>query len=106
MENLKIKSNEFRIRKMNAIEVISFRSLMDFKTLDGVSSFFKTVLENIEVKIGDEWLPVKEKNREVYYPNGIENDIISSTLKYSSMHNQLGGLESIKKIWYYLKMKK
>lgn len=84
MENLKIKSNEFRIRKMNAIEVISFRSLMDFKTLDGVSSFFKTVLENIEVKIGDEWLPVKEKNREVYYPNGIENDIkaIDKLLNY------------------------
>lgn len=84
MDNLKIKSNEFRIRKMNAIEVISFRSLMDFKTLDGVSSFFKTVLENIEVKIGDEWLPVKEKNREVYYPNGIENDIkaIDKLLNY------------------------
>ena len=84
MENLKIKSNEFRIRKMNAIEVISFRSLMDFKTLDGVSGFFKTVLENIEVKIGDEWLPVKEKNREAYYPNGIENDIkaIDKLLNY------------------------
>ena len=84
MENLKIKSNEFSIRKMNVIEVISFRSLMDFKTLDGVSGFFKTVLENIEVKIGDEWLPVKEKNREVYYPNGIENDIkaIDKLLNY------------------------
>ena len=84
MENLKIKSNEFRIRKMNAIEVISFRSLMDFKTLDSVNGFLKTVLENIEVKIGDEWLPVKEKNREVYYPNGIENDIkaIDKLLNY------------------------
>lgn len=75
MNNLKIDKNEFRVKKMNAIEVISFKSLMDFSSLEGVSNFFKTILENLEVRIGDEWLPVKEKNREVYYPNGIENDI-------------------------------
>lgn len=84
MDNLKIGKNEFRVRQMNAIEIISFRSLMDFSSLDGVSSFFKTILENIEVKVGDKWLPVKEKNREVYYPNGIENDIkvIDKLLNY------------------------
>lgn len=84
MDNLKIDKNEFRVKKMNAIEVISFRSLMDFSSLDRVSSFFKTILENIEVRINDDWLPVKEKNREVYYPNGIENDIkvIDKLLNY------------------------
>ena len=84
MENLKIDKNEFRIKKMNAIEVISFRSLMDFKSLEKVTNFFKTVLECIEVKVGDDWLPVKEKNREVYYPNGVENDInlIDELLNY------------------------
>lgn len=84
MDNLKIGKNEFRVKKMNAIEVISFRSLMDFSSLDGISSFFKTILENLEVRINDDWLPVKEKNREVYYPNGIENDIkaIDKLLNY------------------------
>ena len=67
----------FRIKKMNAIELLGIRSQIDFNNLDSAIEFFKIALEHIEVKIGNDWVPVKMKNREVYLPDGLENDVMA-----------------------------
>lgn len=69
--------NEFRIRKMNAIELFAIQTVIDNTSYDSMLNSYKIILENMEVKCGDTWLPVKEKDREVYYPKDIENDIVT-----------------------------
>lgn len=64
----------YRIKKMNAIEALALRSASDMKTVSGAKQFFSEVFERLEVQVGDKWLPVKQKDREVYLPDGIEND--------------------------------
>ena len=65
----------FRIKKMNAIEALALQTSSSMQTVDATQSFFNECLERIEVKaIDDKWLPVKQKGRNVYLPDGIENN--------------------------------
>lgn len=73
-ETITIGENIFRIKKMNAIEALALRSASDMKTVSGAKQFFSEVFERLEVQAGDKWLSVKQKDREVYLPDGIEND--------------------------------
>lgn len=68
--------NEFRIRKMNAIELFAIQTVIDNTSYDSMLNSYKIILENMEVRCGDTWLPVKEKDHEVYYPKDIENNIV------------------------------
>ena len=70
---MEYKEHEYRVKKMNAIKILSFRSLFNFEDLDSTAKLYETFLENVEVNINDKWLPVKSGN--VYLPNGIEEDI-------------------------------
>lgn len=67
---------EFRIKKMNALEILALRSNLNNDTVEDSEKSFKMILERIEVKANDAWLPVKTKDREVYFPNGLEYDIV------------------------------
>ena len=62
----------FRIARMNAIEVLALRTQLNFKSVETATKLFETYLEHIEVKLGDQWLKVKDGND--YYPSGIEED--------------------------------
>lgn len=66
---------EYRVKKMNAIEALALKSATDLNTVDNSMTFFNNALERLEVKVADVWLPVKEKNKQSYMPNGIDNDI-------------------------------
>lgn len=74
-KTLTYEGNTYRIRKMNAIEVLALRSASDMKTVEGAKQFFTNVLERLEVQAGEQWLPVKQPNTNVYLPDGIENDL-------------------------------
>lgn len=63
----------FRIKKMNAIELFALRTQFDFKNFNTALDTFNLILEKLEVKCDDDWLPVKEKN--IYFPVGIEDNI-------------------------------
>lgn len=63
----------FRIKKMNAIELFAMRTQIDFKSFDDALNAFNLILEKIEVKCGDDWLPVKE--HDTYFPVGIEDNV-------------------------------
>ena len=70
-----INDYEFRIKKMNAIEALALRTSMNMKTVESTQQFFNECLERIEVKATeDKWLPVKQKGRNVFLPDGIENN--------------------------------
>lgn len=73
IENLIVDKNEFRIKKMNAIEVLALQTVFDVDDYSKVLACFETILEKIEVKIGEQWVTVKDGNN--YYPVDIENNI-------------------------------
>lgn len=70
-----IGSHEFRVAKMNAVEVLALNSQVGLDTVEEAEKFFNAILERVEVKCGDGWLPVKEKGRSVFYPAGIDEDV-------------------------------
>lgn len=73
MEEFKVNEQTFRIKKMNAIELLAFRTQIDFNDFNSVIKLYSLILEKVEVKCGDKWLTVKEGNN--YYPAGIEEDV-------------------------------
>jgi hypothetical protein len=77
MENITINNNNYRIKKMNAIELLSMQSQISFKSAKQTQECYEQMLERIEVQCQDKWLPVKEEGKRVYYPNGIEFDLES-----------------------------
>lgn len=86
MENLVIDDKEFRVKKMNAIEIMAFRTQLNFSNFDKAQQTYNTILENIEYNTGEKWLPVKMKDKNVYFPNGIEEDFstINKLIEYFS----------------------
>lgn len=74
---IKARENEFRIKKMNAIELLAFQSQISFDSMDAAKNMYANILEMIEVKFKEQWLPVKEKGKDIYYPSGIEDDFES-----------------------------
>ena len=75
MDEFKIthSSETFRVKKMNAIEALALQSQIDFDSVESTEKLYNAILERLEVKVNDQWLPVKEKGRNIYYPDGIEN---------------------------------
>lgn len=74
-DTITINELNYRIKPMNAIEVLAIQSQISFSSVKQTQSFYEQVLERIEVQLKDEWLPVKEEGKAVYYPAGVENDL-------------------------------
>ena len=74
MKELTIKENTYRIKQMNAIELLSIQTCIDLSNVDEAINTYNFILERLEVKIKDQWLPVKEKNKDIFYPADVEND--------------------------------
>lgn len=66
---------EFRIAKMNAIEILAFQSQYKFSDFNTSETSIKNVLERIEVNAGGQWISIKMKDREVYTPEDVLNDV-------------------------------
>lgn len=75
MEEFKVKGNTYRIKKMNAIELLALRSQITFADFESTQRAYNEILSRIEVKIKDEWIPVRKDNN--FYPAGIEDDVKS-----------------------------
>jgi len=74
---IKDYSQTFRVKKMNAIEALAFRTTFDIDDFDSTVNSLYRILEYVEVKVGDTWLPVKEKNAMSFMPAGIENNVLA-----------------------------
>lgn len=75
MNNIVINKNNYRVKKMNAIELMALRSQIDFNNYDSVVKMYETLLEKIEVEINEKWLPVKTIGTNIYLPQGVEDDV-------------------------------
>lgn len=75
MKSITLNEHEFRIKKLNAIEVLAMRNVIDFENFHKCVSTFDTILEKFEVKVKDKFMPVKDGSN--YYPAGIEDDLDS-----------------------------
>lgn len=72
---MKINGNEYRIKTMNAIELMALRSQIDFDDYEKVLKMYEIMLEKLEVEINGKWLPVKTPGTNIYIPSGLENDV-------------------------------
>lgn len=69
-----LPNNEFRVAKMEATEILALAMTMDLNKFTQTVETMNYSLEHIEVKTGDKWMPVKQKNMNVYMPMGIEDN--------------------------------
>lgn len=86
MEEFRIKGNTYRIKKMNAIELLALRSQIAFDDYATSQKAYMEILSKVEVKVKDNWLPVRQEKN--FYPAGIEDDVatieklITNVVKY------------------------
>lgn len=74
-KEFEIKGYKFRIAKMNAIDVLAFRTQLKSETYDETETLFNNILEHIEVCFEGKWFPVKEKNKNNFMPACVEDDL-------------------------------
>lgn len=74
MNEFKINDYEFRIKKMNAIEVLAIQSQIYFTSTKHSEQLFNEILERVEVRVDSTWLPVKEENVNSYLPAELETN--------------------------------
>lgn len=67
---------EFRIAKISPVDLLAIATQINFDKFEQTQTVFKFALESIEAKVGEAWLPVKYKDRDVYSPSGIEDEFI------------------------------
>lgn len=77
METIDINDRTYRIKPMNAIETLALQSQISFDSVEESMKCYGAILERVEVEVKDKWLQVKESGKEVYYPAGIEDDILT-----------------------------
>ena len=62
-DKITIKEHNYRIKKMNAIEMLAIQSQISFDSADESYACYSQILERCEVQCNDKWLPVKEKGK-------------------------------------------
>jgi hypothetical protein len=65
---------KYRTKELNAVEAFAMRTRLVFDDFDGSLEAINLVLEHLEVEIAGQWLPVKEKGKEIYYPDVLLKD--------------------------------
>lgn len=67
---------KFRNKELSPLKVLALQTQIDFGNMEKVEGLFSFILENTEVSVnGYDWVPVKEKGREIYYPSDIEKNL-------------------------------
>ena len=69
--NIKDKEFEFRVKKMNGIQALSFRNFISKMndSIEDSNEVYNAILSNIEVKVGSDWLSCKQGND--FIPEGL-----------------------------------
>lgn len=73
---VKSSTEQFQIKQMNAIEILALRTQFSYDSVESTTKLFGSILERIEVKCDNAWLPAKTSGRDVYFPDGLQNDVI------------------------------
>lgn len=65
----------FRVAKISPTTLLAITSIINFDSFDANKTLYDFCYENLEVKVGEKWLPVKVKGKDIYQPMGIENNL-------------------------------
>ena len=68
-------NNEFRIAKLDPTEILALGMTTNFEEFKKTVTTMTFALEHTEVKMADKWVVVKQPDRSVYMPMGIENNL-------------------------------
>ena len=73
MKEFETNGFTFRVKKMNAIELLALQDQINFDNYEASIQTYNTLLEHCEVKIKEQWLQTyKDKN---YYPIELEENV-------------------------------
>lgn len=86
---IKNRTETFRVAKISPIEMLSILPQIDFDNMSKTKTLYTFCLEHIEVLQGEKWVAVKAKDREVYFPIGIEEDYIALSQLNEYMINEV-----------------
>ena len=67
-------NNKFRIAKLDPVEVLALGMTTNFEELKQTKVTMAFALEHTETYVGDKWVQVKQTDRSVYMPMGIETN--------------------------------
>lgn len=70
-----INGINYRIKKMNAIELLAIRGTISFDDYEKLAKAYDVLLSKVEVQLKDKWLQVKQGDD--FYPASLENDPIT-----------------------------
>ena len=65
----------FRFKQISPVKLLAIQSIVDFNNFEKSEKLYSFILENTEVNVAGTWLNVKEKGRDVYFPQGIEKEM-------------------------------
>lgn len=66
---------QFRFKDISPVKMLALQTSIDFNDFDKTTELFSFILENTQSNISGIWTDVKLKDREVYLPQGIENEL-------------------------------
>ena len=90
-QEFKINSREeqFRVANISPVDMLAISTQVDFEKFEMTKTLIKFCLENVEVKMGEKWLPVKMKDREIYQPLNIKDDFIALNEIFTYMMSEV-----------------
>lgn len=71
------RTEEFRVGRISPIDLMAISTQIDFENFKMTKTLMQFCIENTEVKMGNTWMPVKMKDKEIYQPKDIANDIVA-----------------------------
>lgn len=74
-KTFEINGINYRIKKMNAIEILAIRGTISFDDYEKLVKAYDVLLSKVEVQLKDKWLQVKQGDD--FYPASLENDPIT-----------------------------
>lgn len=70
------KDTTFRTTKISPVSLLAISTQINFDKFEQTEELIKFSLEHLEVKIGEQWFPVKVKDKDVYMPTDIESNLL------------------------------
>ena len=67
-------NNEFRIGKLDPTDILALGMTVNFNQFKQTKETMNFALEHVEVKMADKWVQVKQTDRSVYMPMGMEDN--------------------------------
>ena len=68
---------KFRTKKVSPVDLLALSMSMDLKDFESNKALLNFVLESLETMIGEKWMPVKVKGRDVFMPTSLDTNVVA-----------------------------